>query len=80
VLDCDTSYPRAGEFVSVVKGLWDSWEAGALLLDKASGMYFDETKMHVLNHAGRFFKVRGPLNVAAIPLGHPVIVRAGAFS
>jgi alkanesulfonate monooxygenase SsuD/methylene tetrahydromethanopterin reductase-like flavin-dependent oxidoreductase (luciferase family) len=34
--------------------------------------------MHVLNHEGRFFKVRGPLNVAAIPRGHPVIVQAGA--
>jgi FMN-dependent oxidoreductase (nitrilotriacetate monooxygenase family) len=78
VLDYDTRYARAGEFVSVVKGLWDSWEDGALLLNQASGRYFDETKMHVLNHKGRFFKVRGPLNVAAIPQGHPVIVQAGA--
>jgi FMN-dependent oxidoreductase (nitrilotriacetate monooxygenase family) len=78
VLDYDTRYARAGEFVSVVKGLWDSWEDGALLFDKASGRYFDETKVHVLNHAGRFFKVRGPLNVAAIPQGHPVVVQAGA--
>jgi FMN-dependent oxidoreductase (nitrilotriacetate monooxygenase family) len=78
VLDYDTRYARAGEFVSVVKELWDSWEDGALLLDKASGMYFDESKMHVPHHEGRFFKVRGPLNVAAIPQGHPVIVQAGA--
>jgi FMN-dependent oxidoreductase (nitrilotriacetate monooxygenase family) len=41
-------------------------------------MYFDESKMHVPHHEGRFFKVRGPLNVAAIPQGHPVIVQAGA--
>src|SRR5260370_29349721 len=34
--------------------------------------------MHVLNHQGRFFKVRGPLNVACMPQGHPVIVQAGA--
>jgi FMN-dependent oxidoreductase (nitrilotriacetate monooxygenase family) len=34
--------------------------------------------MHVLNHEGRFFKVRGPLNVAGMPQGHPVIVQAGA--
>jgi len=78
VLDYDTRYARAGEFVSVVKGLWDSWEDGALLLDKVSGLYLDETKMHPLNHEGRFFKVRGPLNVAGIPQGHPVIVQAGA--
>jgi FMN-dependent oxidoreductase (nitrilotriacetate monooxygenase family) len=78
VLDYDTRYARAGEFVSVVKGLWDSWEDSALLFDKVTGLYFDPAKMHVLNHEGRFFKVRGPLNVAAIPQGHPVIVQAGA--
>ena len=62
----------------MVKGLWDSWEDGALLFDKANGRYFDEAKMHVLNHRGRFFNVRGPLNVAGMPQGHPVIVQAGA--
>jgi len=77
-LDYDTRYARSAEFVEVVKGLWDSWEDGALLLDKADGRYFDEVKMHVLNHHGRFFKVRGPLSVAGMPQGHPVIVQAGA--
>ena len=77
-LDYDTRYARSAEFVEVVKGLWDGWEDGALLLDKATGQYFDEARMHVLNHQGRFFKVRGPLNVAGMPQGHPVIVQAGA--
>ena len=77
-LDYDTRYARSAEFVDVVKGLWDGWEDGALVLDKPSGRYFDEAKMHVLNHSGRFFKVRGPLNVAGMPQGHPVIVQAGA--
>jgi FMN-dependent oxidoreductase (nitrilotriacetate monooxygenase family) len=77
-LDYDTRYARSAEFVEVVKGLWDSWEDGALVLDKATGRYFDEERMHVLNHQGRFFKVRGPLNVAGMLQGHPVIVQAGA--
>lgn len=77
-LDYDTRYARSAEFVDVVKGLWDGWDDGALLLDKAGGRYFDEAKMHVLDHEGRFFKVRGPLNVACMPQGHPVIVQAGA--
>jgi FMN-dependent oxidoreductase (nitrilotriacetate monooxygenase family) len=76
--DYDTRYARSAEFVEVVKGLWDSWEDGALLFDKANGRYFDEAKMHVLDHTGRFFKVRGPLNVAGMPQSHPVIVQAGA--
>src|SRR4051812_48806326 len=77
-LDYDTRYARSAEFVEVVKGLWDSWDDGALVFDKAAGRYFDEAKMHVLNHQGRFFKVRGPLNVGCMPQGHPVIVQAGA--
>jgi alkanesulfonate monooxygenase SsuD/methylene tetrahydromethanopterin reductase-like flavin-dependent oxidoreductase (luciferase family) len=51
-LDYDTRYARSAEFVDVVKGLWDGWDDGALLLDKANGRYFDEAKMHVLNHHG----------------------------
>lgn len=77
-LDYDTRYARSAEFVEVVRNLWDGWEDGALLFDKATGLYFDEAKMHVLNHQGRYFKVRGPLTVAGMPQGHPVIVQAGA--
>jgi FMN-dependent oxidoreductase (nitrilotriacetate monooxygenase family) len=77
-LDYDTRYDRAAEFVDVVKGLWDSWEDGAFLFDKESGRFFDESKMHVLDHRGKYFRVRGPLNVAGMPQGHPVIVQAGA--
>jgi N-acetyl-S-(2-succino)cysteine monooxygenase len=77
-LDYDTRYARAAEFVEVVKGLWDSWEADAFLFDKQSGQFFDESKMHVLDHKGRFFSVRGPLNVGCLPQVHPVVVQAGA--
>ena len=30
-------YRRAGEFVDVVRQLWDSWDDGAFVLDRASG-------------------------------------------
>jgi N-acetyl-S-(2-succino)cysteine monooxygenase len=71
-------YERAEEFHDVVVGLWDSWEADAFLRDKASGRFFDPGKSHELNHAGKHFKVRGPLNVARSPQGRPVVVQAGA--
>ena len=35
------------------------------------------TKVRPLNHQGRFFKVRGPINMARCPQGHPVIIQAG---
>ena len=59
-VDYDTRYARAAEFVEVVKGLWDSWEEDAFPFDKQSGQFFDEAKMHVLDHKGTFFSVRGP--------------------
>lgn len=71
-------YKRAREFAHVVKGLWDSWDADAFLYDREEGVYFDRSKMHVLNHQGEHFDVRGPLNVARSPQGQPVLVQAGA--
>lgn len=71
-------YSRAREFHKVVTGLWDSWEDGAFIRDKTSGQYYDPAKRHVLNHQGEHFKVKGPLNVARSPQGHPVIVQAGS--
>ncbi|MFT9387504.1 LLM class flavin-dependent oxidoreductase [Acetobacter sp.] len=71
-------YERASEFVDVVTGLWDSWEKDAILRDKENGLYFDVSKMHFLQHEGKFFKVRGPLTMDRSPQGRPVILQAGA--
>lgn len=71
-------YQRAREFVQVVMGLWDSWGDEAFLYDKETGVYVDLEQMHVLNHRGEHFQVRGPLNVARPLQGYPVIVQAGA--
>ncbi len=71
-------YERAIEFYDVVAGLWDSWEEDAFLRDKASGVWFDVNKMHFLNHRGRHFAVRGPLNVSRTPQGRPVVAQAGS--
>jgi N-acetyl-S-(2-succino)cysteine monooxygenase len=71
-------YDRAAEFADVVMGLWDSWDEDAFIRDQESGVYYDPSKMHVLNHRGKHFSVRGPLNVARSPQGRPVLVQAGA--
>ncbi len=71
-------YERAREFVQVVTGLWDSWDDDAFIRDKESGVYVDPEKLHVLNHKGKHFSVRGPLNVARPVQGYPVLVQAGA--
>ncbi|MFY2738005.1 LLM class flavin-dependent oxidoreductase [Pseudocitrobacter faecalis] len=70
-------YQRAAEHVEVVKKLWDSFEDDAFIRDKASGVFFDAQKVHATHHRGKFFKVKGPLNVPRSPQGQPVIVQAG---
>ncbi|MBW4579014.1 MAG: LLM class flavin-dependent oxidoreductase [Tildeniella nuda ZEHNDER 1965/U140] len=76
--DHSQRYERAEEFVEVVKGLWDSWEDDAFIRDREAGIYFDSEKLHILNHKGTHFSVKGPLNVARPIQGYPVIVQAGA--
>ena len=64
---------RDREYIEVVSGLWDSWEDDAFIYDKAAGRFFVPEKMHVLDHAGPHFTVRGPLNVNRSPQGKPVL-------
>jgi len=71
-------YARAREFYEVVTGLWDSWADDAFIRNVEEGVFFDPEKLHILNHQGAEFSVRGPLNVARPVQGWPVIVQAGA--
>lgn len=71
-------YARAEEFLSVVRGLWDTWDDEAFFENKGSGQFFDPAGLHVLNHQGEHFSVKGPLTVARPPQGNPVLVQAGS--
>jgi alkanesulfonate monooxygenase len=71
-------YKRAREFYDVVTGLWDSFADDAFVRDVESGVFVDPAKMHVLDHDGKYLKVRGPLNIARPVQGWPLIVQAGA--
>jgi alkanesulfonate monooxygenase SsuD/methylene tetrahydromethanopterin reductase-like flavin-dependent oxidoreductase (luciferase family) len=65
------------EYIDIAQGLWHGWEADALLFDKRSGRFHDPEKMHLLDHKGEFFSVRGPLNVARSPQDTPVLLLSG---
>lgn len=68
---------RVEEYIGIVQGLWNGWEADALLFDKSGGRFHDPEKMHLLDHKGAYFSVRGPLNVARSPQDMPVLVMSG---
>ena len=71
-------YERAEEFMTVVKGLWDSWADDAVLDDRVSGRYADRTRVRAIDHKGPHFPVLGPLNMPRAPQGRPVFVQAGS--
>jgi alkanesulfonate monooxygenase len=73
----DRRYERAREFLQVVRGLWDSWDEDAFVQNQATGQYLDPAKVRLLNHVGKHFSVRGPLNMPRPPQGHPVVFSAG---
>jgi FMN-dependent oxidoreductase (nitrilotriacetate monooxygenase family) len=77
-MDHDRRYDRADEFLEVAFKLWRSWDADALVHDKASGIFADPAKIRAVDHKGTFFDVEGPMNMPPGPAGHPVIIQAGS--
>jgi FMN-dependent oxidoreductase (nitrilotriacetate monooxygenase family) len=73
----DTRYDMAAEYIDVVTKLWDSWEPGAIVADRTSGMLIDPAKVHTIDHRGEYYASRGPLNSGPCPQGRPVIAQAG---
>lgn len=70
-------YERAEEFVHAALALWDSWDADALVLDRA-GLWADPAKVRPVHHEGEHFLVDGPLTVPRSPQGRPVLFQAGS--
>jgi len=73
-VDPNTLEARTREFLDVVFALWDSWDEGSLVFDKANAIFTDHTKVRRINHVGAFFKVEGPLNSPRPAQGRPVII------
>jgi FMN-dependent oxidoreductase (nitrilotriacetate monooxygenase family) len=71
-------YAMAEEYMEVMGKLFNSWEPDAVVLDREAGIYADFKKVHPINHEGKYYKVRGPLNTVPSPQGRPVYVQAGA--
>jgi alkanesulfonate monooxygenase SsuD/methylene tetrahydromethanopterin reductase-like flavin-dependent oxidoreductase (luciferase family) len=71
-------YERAAEYIEVAIKLWDSWDDGAVLADKASGIFADSARVHPIDHSGFYFSVRGPLTAIRPLQGRPVIIQSDA--
>lgn len=71
-------YGRAAEFLEIAIKLWDSWEDDAIVNDWKKGFFAHPEKVHTIDHVGKHFSVKGPLNVRRSPQGRPVVVQAGS--
>jgi N-acetyl-S-(2-succino)cysteine monooxygenase len=76
-LEPAAGFARAIESICVVRKLWDSWEDQAIVLDKPSGRFSDPDYIHAINHVGKYFSVRGPLNAPRPLQGNPPIFQRG---
>ena len=71
-------YERAEDYMTVVRGLWDSWSDDAVLDDRSGGLYADPKRVRRIDHKSANYQVRGPLNLPRSPQGRPVFVQAGS--
>jgi FMN-dependent oxidoreductase (nitrilotriacetate monooxygenase family) len=78
LVDHNERYDRMEEFIDVCRALWNAVEPDTMLWDYETGQVGDPTKVHDVEHRGRFFKVSGPLNTPPSPQGRPILLQAGS--
>jgi long-chain alkane monooxygenase len=79
VIPHDDRYDIADEYMEVVYKLWEgSWEDGAALRDRASGVYALPEKVHRIRHEGKHFKVDAIHLAEPSPQRTPLLFQAGS--
>lgn len=74
----DERYNIAEEFLEVSYKLWESsWEDGAVIDDAKNNRLIDSSKVHEINHSGKYFNVEGPHLTEPSLQRTPVIYQAG---
>ena len=77
----DERYAMAAEYLEVCHKLWeDSWDDDAVVRDAERGIYVDATRVHDIDHHGRYFTVPGFAQWEPSPQRSPVIFQAGGSS
>jgi FMN-dependent oxidoreductase (nitrilotriacetate monooxygenase family) len=75
----DARYDLADEYLDVVYKLWEkSWEDGAVLRDRARGVYTDPARVHPIGHQGKYYSVPGIHLCEPSPQRTPFLYQAGA--
>lgn len=75
---CQERYARAEDVLNAVMALWESWQPGARIADKKTGLYLDPSAVHDANYTGSYTRSIGPLTVPRSPQVKPILAQAGA--
>ncbi|WP_372403152.1 LLM class flavin-dependent oxidoreductase [Acinetobacter piscicola] len=77
--DHDLRYEQAEEFLELCYKFWEgSWENDAVLKDKTNRIFTDPSKVHKIQHHGKFYQSEGVFQVSPSPQRTPVLFQAGA--
>ena len=74
----DERYDRAEEYMEICYALWNSVGEGAILADKASGIFADPDKIAKISHQGKYFNCNTIAPALPSPQGRPVLYQAGS--
>jgi len=75
----DDRYELAEDYMDLVYKYWEgSWEDGAALRDKASGVFADPSRVHAVHHDSANFRSEGIYICEPSPQRTPLLFQAGA--
>ena len=75
----DDRYELGEEYMQVCYKLWErSWEEGAVVRDRARGIFVEPAKVHGIGHVGKHFRVPGFHLCEPSPERTPVLYQAGS--
>jgi FMN-dependent oxidoreductase (nitrilotriacetate monooxygenase family) len=75
----DDRYDLADEYMALVYQLWEgSWEEGAVLANRQSGVYADASKVHLVKHKGPQYQVQAMHLAEPSPQRTPLLYQAGS--
>lgn len=75
----DLRYAIAADHVELSLRLWEGcWDEGAVVVDRAAGVYADPAKVREIEYHGPHFSAKGILSVPPGPQRTPTLFQAGA--
>jgi N-acetyl-S-(2-succino)cysteine monooxygenase len=70
-------YERADEFTTILEELWTSWDKDAARPQRSGFVSGQSSGVHSIDHVGKYYSVKGPLDLPRSPQGRPILFQSG---